>query len=849
MASLEVPPEKAVEQPKKSTKLNPFAGEFNPKAAPAKTKINPEAPAFNPNPKAASFTPLSGATSFTQSFSGAPSVHILQPPSAEEKQPPKDFKLPLASEPNGKTSSPTPILEKNSVKSEIPVLEKNSPDAKEKTAAQEKTAAPKINTDTKIAQSPVPEKNSPASQHRLRADTIKIYSREELLMYRERPECKQPPSGDDVDKILKAIFDNVVDADNSNKSRASKLPLIRQNSGPAGGLTGALDRSGRGGGGGARGGKKLRPGEAPMDIPILPLQKTDNRYEKKEYEGEAKTTRQLIGILNKLTPEKADALLQNIVALGINNENLLKATVNAIFEKALSEPSFSPVYAEFCVNLSKTLLPIKDEDGKEFKFKSLLLNQCQAEFEKTEKKDATEEIAMKQRLLGTIRFIGELYIRNMLQAKIMMSCLHHLYDHQQDEDNIEALCKLLRTVGKQLEKQKSLELGDMFEKLKTMAASENFNSRIRFMIQDVIDLKMEKWVERLETLKVQKISEVHKEDDQEKRRKEPRKATPVALNRGKVLDRYGQVKSPTKSSQAQKDDDDGFSTVPGNKKKRSAKPDSRAAKDSPKAKESSRVAQQKGDAKGKTKKTDGDDIKKPVSMFSSLQTDDENEGEEKSENEVDTQDALENDEEEDDEDEYPEGEDSPSKDVSENIDRLLSDYVRSNDFKEAQREIGELGSSHFRYLVKSGIMKVFDERSPQNIARLNDLFLQLAKDSTLTEKHLVAGLSPVIKDLEELLIDFPLALKALAEFVGPLIVAGVLSLSLLSSPESCALKESGSLGKLAEFTVKNIKSQAGIDAGKLVQLVQLSHLKLQDLFDESPKLEAFFQNHPELAGV
>lgn len=53
--------------------------------------------------------------------------------------------------------------------------------------------------------------------------------------------------------------------------------------------------------------------------------------------------------------------------------------------------------------------------------------------------------------VGNIRFIGELYKLNMLTAKIMHSCVNHLLN-EGDEESLECLCKLLTTIGQNLEK-------------------------------------------------------------------------------------------------------------------------------------------------------------------------------------------------------------------------------------------------------------------------------------------------------------------------------------------------------------------------------------------------------------
>ena len=60
---------------------------------------------------------------------------------------------------------------------------------------------------------------------------------------------------------------------------------------------------------------------------------------------------------------------------------------------------------------------------------------------------------VKRRTLGTIRFIGELYIRHMIASRIMRHCITLLFGdiNAPVEEDIEALCRLLDTTGRYLE--------------------------------------------------------------------------------------------------------------------------------------------------------------------------------------------------------------------------------------------------------------------------------------------------------------------------------------------------------------------------------------------------------------
>ncbi len=73
-------------------------------------------------------------------------------------------------------------------------------------------------------------------------------------------------------------------------------------------------------------------------------------------------------ILNKLTPQKFQTLVQQVLDLDINSEAQLKGVVDIISEKAINEPSFSVAYANMCkcmvnVSLLKYVAFLRGEKG------------------------------------------------------------------------------------------------------------------------------------------------------------------------------------------------------------------------------------------------------------------------------------------------------------------------------------------------------------------------------------------------------------------------------------------------------------------------------------------------------
>ncbi|NP_001413676.1 eukaryotic translation initiation factor 4G [Triticum aestivum] len=286
--------------------------------------------------------------------------------------------------------------------------------------------------------------------------------------------------------------------------------------------------------------------------PVTPMQvmhKAEKKYVvgKVSDEEQAKQ-RQLKAILNKLTPQNFDKLFEQVKEVNIDNVSTLTGVISQIFDKALMEPTFCEMYANFCSHLAGAL-PDFSEDNEKITFKRLLLNKCQEEFERGEREEAeadkTEEegeikqtkeereekrVKARRRMLGNIRLIGELYKKRMLTERIMHECIKKLLGNYQnpDEENIEALCKLMSTIGEMIDHPKAKEHMDAyFDRMRNLSTSQLISSRVRFLLRDSIDLRKNKWQQRRKVDGPKKIDEVHRDAAQERHAQSSRSRGPV----------------------------------------------------------------------------------------------------------------------------------------------------------------------------------------------------------------------------------------------------------------------------------------------------------------------------------
>uniref|UniRef100_A0A8C2PZC2 Eukaryotic translation initiation factor 4 gamma, 3b n=1 Tax=Cyprinus carpio TaxID=7962 RepID=A0A8C2PZC2_CYPCA len=397
-----------------------------------------------------------------------------------------------------------------------------------------------------------------SSQEPAEKNGKKQYDRDFLLGFQFMPACVQKPEG------LPPISDVVLDKINQNKLAMRPVDPRVISRGPD--FTPAFADFGRNPGG--RGAPLLNVGlRRPSGRKIItnvsvndevqlkttehawkPGMKRDGVTDDSETMKTQELFRKVRSILNKLTPQMFNQLMKQVTDLTIDTEERLKGVIDLVFEKAIDEPSFSVAYGNMCSCLAMLKVPMTDKPSITVNFRKLLLNRCQKEFEKDkvdddafEKKHRELEAATsasererlqeeleeakdkaRRRSIGNIKFIGELFKLRMLTEAIMHDCVVKLLKNH-DEESLECLCRLLTTIGKDLDFEKAKPRMDQyFNQMEKIVKERKTSSRIRFMLQDVIDLRLHNWVSRRADLGPKTIEQIHKEaklEEQEEQRK------------------------------------------------------------------------------------------------------------------------------------------------------------------------------------------------------------------------------------------------------------------------------------------------------------------------------------------
>uniref|UniRef100_A0A672NZX8 Eukaryotic translation initiation factor 4 gamma 2 n=1 Tax=Sinocyclocheilus grahami TaxID=75366 RepID=A0A672NZX8_SINGR len=190
--------------------------------------------------------------------------------------------------------------------------------------------------------------------------------------------------------------------------------------------------------------------------------------------------RKVRGILNKLTPEKFDKLCLELLNVGVDSKLVLKGIILLIVDKALEEPKYSSLYAQLCLRLAEDApnfdgpsTEIQSSQKQSTTFRRLLISKLQDEFENrtrnvdlydkndsplTSEEEEQRAIA-KIKMLGNIKFIGELGKLDLI----------HDFWKRRKESNLRIWGRIWSIMRK---------------------------PRIRFLLQDTVELRDNNWVPR-----------------------------------------------------------------------------------------------------------------------------------------------------------------------------------------------------------------------------------------------------------------------------------------------------------------------------------------------------------------
>ena len=217
-------------------------------------------------------------------------------------------------------------------------------------------------------------------------------------------------------------------------------------------------------------------------------------------------------ILNKISWTTLDKLTARFMEVTNLQENQVvrQAIIKLLVEKAQMEPHFANMYAQICAIIAKQVKTFKKE----------LLAECQKEFEidvdhkianacrqgKQQPGTNTDtdtlppamdpeemeyhSLLIRKAYIGHMKFLGELYLRDVVKLSIMMYCLDELLKDETHEDSLECFAHLMTTTGQKLDDHaKQNDKNFDWNKVVDLRQSTKISNRIKFLLQDLLDLR------------------------------------------------------------------------------------------------------------------------------------------------------------------------------------------------------------------------------------------------------------------------------------------------------------------------------------------------------------------------
>mmetsp|Transcript_38895 Transcript_38895/g.86508 ORF Transcript_38895/g.86508 Transcript_38895/m.86508 type:complete len:781 (+) Transcript_38895:79-2421(+) len=535
---------------------------------------------------------------------------------------------------------------------------------------------------------------------------------------------------------------------------------------------------------------------------------------------EERALRQIKGILNKLTPEKFERLLQQLLVV-ITTADILKQTITLVFENAVEQPTYCAMYAELCLRLSKELPSFPPPAGgdRPITFAQILLNTCQDEFEGAEaardnlknmpgpeREDAERQV--KKRVMGNMRLISELYKLDMAKDWIMMTCMEELLLSREKgkappEDSIEAACEMISTAGARLSKSENektrKKLDEVFRQLSKLEADKNVPSRIRFIIKDLQDLRRSNWIPRREVFTAKKLDEVRAQAEAELGMISSTIA--AALPTLPAQQRFSQVDDfvlipPLRGGAGEADGGWGFPTfgAPTGQKGAGAKS---FAGNSALLGDYQPMARPGAAPAAPAAAPAAASASRPAAA--------------------------------------PAANALPEEELKRKTENLFAEYVSTLDKSEAETCVRELESPAFMpKVVETCLEAMMNSMKDKDTDALEDLLIHLLSKGLISTEDLITGLATYTVQLEDLSLDVPKAPALLGHAVGSAVAAGILTIDalpqLLEGDYGAEPKRN-----LAAAAFKQVKAKLG--EGKLKELCTAGGVKAGSFLEADPQLD------------
>lgn len=248
-------------------------------------------------------------------------------------------------------------------------------------------------------------------------------------------------------------------------------------------------------------------------------------------------------IINKFTPEKFEKLCEQLLATlpkqGANTaekttccddefSKILEDLLSMIFDACSRQHQYTEMYADLCQKLLDHVAKQRPNlDGRacvwgrcQHIFHNSVLKPPEIPADLPEDEYMDRKAKIKEKMVGMVKFGGDLVGRGLVPAEGVMAWIHTLLsekarqdseetpqqieadekDVEQREVQLEVLCAILASMGSSLSdptvwnEENRLVIENVFGQLERLAMdAKHLSLRIRCLIRDVLDLRLAEW--------------------------------------------------------------------------------------------------------------------------------------------------------------------------------------------------------------------------------------------------------------------------------------------------------------------------------------------------------------------
>jgi len=233
--------------------------------------------------------------------------------------------------------------------------------------------------------------------------------------------------------------------------------------------------------------------------------------------------RETRALLNKICPENKEKIIKQVGEISIESVEDMQVIIGIIFHKVTDDPHYCETYVDMIHSLHTAYpeFPAEEEGEAPTSFRRMLVNMCQDKFEEMvslaeeeeDPKAATldpdelleQTIKKKRNCMATMKFIGNLFVRQLLAAAVIRRIVGDLLNGEAPlEMHVEYALELVIAVGHQFEhtdKDKGVihaimsRLADL-KSVKGPNGKPILSKRVQFSIDDLKDMRENGWVKK-----------------------------------------------------------------------------------------------------------------------------------------------------------------------------------------------------------------------------------------------------------------------------------------------------------------------------------------------------------------